>query len=127
MKTHQLPVGQQLSVRVVNAEQPGIFDTLFKSPDFVEDTERSAVYTFCPAEKISHLVSSWTCILRNWHFQIILWEAMENNEVKIQCTEIVESEYRRSDRRVTRCVNNIFLSLRKFKACSNRLGKCGSL
>jgi hypothetical protein len=51
MKTHQLPVGQQLSIHGTHAEQPGIFDTLFKSPDFVEDTERSAVYTFCPAEK----------------------------------------------------------------------------
>jgi hypothetical protein len=51
MKIHQLPVGQQLSIHGTHAEQPGIFDTLFKSPDFVEDTERSAVYTFCPAEK----------------------------------------------------------------------------
>jgi hypothetical protein len=45
-----LPVGQQLSIHGTHAEQPGIFDTLFELPDFVEDTERSAVYTFCPAE-----------------------------------------------------------------------------
>jgi hypothetical protein len=38
-----------------NAEQPGIFGTLFTSPNLVEDTERSAVYTFCPAEKIEPL------------------------------------------------------------------------
>jgi hypothetical protein len=44
MKIHQLPVGQQLSIHGTHAEQPGIFDTLFKLPDFVEDTERSAVY-----------------------------------------------------------------------------------
>jgi hypothetical protein len=70
MKIHQLPVGQQLSIHGTHAEQPGIFGTLFTLPDFVEDTERSTVYTICPAEKkISHLVSSWTCILRNWDFQ----------------------------------------------------------
>jgi hypothetical protein len=51
MKIHQLPVGQQLSIHGTRAEQPGIFDTLFKSPDFVEDTETSTVYTFCPAAK----------------------------------------------------------------------------
>jgi hypothetical protein len=51
MKTHQLPLEQQLSIRGTHAEQPGIFNMLFKSPDFVEDTERSTVYTFCPAEK----------------------------------------------------------------------------
>jgi hypothetical protein len=77
MKMHQLPVGQQLSVLDTHAEPPGIFDTLFKSPDFVQDTERSAVYTLCPAEKNSHLVSSWTRILRNWHFQIFLSEAVD--------------------------------------------------
>jgi hypothetical protein len=45
------PAGQQLSINGAHAEQPGVFDALFKSPDSVEDTERSAVYTFCPAEK----------------------------------------------------------------------------
>jgi hypothetical protein len=51
MKIHQLPVEQRLSIHGTHAEQPSIFDTLFKSPDFVKDTERSTVYTFCPAEK----------------------------------------------------------------------------
>jgi nitrous oxide reductase len=50
-KIHQLPVEQQLSIHGTRAEQPGIFDTLFKSPDFVEDTDRFAVYIFCLAEK----------------------------------------------------------------------------
>ena len=51
MKTHQLPVEQQLSIHGTHAEQSGIFDTLFKSPDFGDDSERSAFYTFCPGEK----------------------------------------------------------------------------
>jgi hypothetical protein len=48
MKIHQLPVEQQLSIHGTHAEQPDIFNSLFKSPDFVEDSE---IYTFCPAEK----------------------------------------------------------------------------
>jgi hypothetical protein len=28
-----------------------VFLTLFKSPDFVDHTEKPADYTFCPAEK----------------------------------------------------------------------------
>jgi hypothetical protein len=52
MKIHQLPVGQlQLSILGTHAEQPSIIDTLFKSPDFIQDAESSAVYTFCPVEK----------------------------------------------------------------------------
>jgi hypothetical protein len=71
----QSPAGQQMSFHGTNAEQPGIFETLFISPDSVEDTERSAVYTFCSAEKTSHLVSSCTRILRNWQIKIVLREA----------------------------------------------------
>jgi hypothetical protein len=37
----------------------------------------------------------------------------ENHEVKIQYSEIVKSELRRSDRRVARCVDNIFFKLKK--------------
>jgi hypothetical protein len=59
----------------INTEQPGIFDILLTPPNFVEDAERSAVCTFCDAEKISHLLSSWARILMNWHFQIFLWAA----------------------------------------------------
>jgi hypothetical protein len=50
----------------------------------VEDNERSAVYTFCPAEKISYLVFSWTHIQRNWHFQIFLWEAVDPRIMKFK-------------------------------------------
>jgi hypothetical protein len=79
---------------------PDIFDALFKSSDFVEDTERYAVYNSV-LHKISHLVSSRTRILRNWYFQIFL---PENHEVKIQYSEIVESELQRNDRRMARCI-----------------------
>jgi hypothetical protein len=73
MKIHQLPVGQQLSIHGANAEEAGNFDTLFKFPVFVEDTERSAIYTFCPAE------------------------------VEIQYAKILESELQSNDRKVASC------------------------
>jgi hypothetical protein len=56
---------------------PGIFDTLFKLPDFVENSEKCSQYILPCRKKISHLVSLWTCILRNWRFQIFLWEAVD--------------------------------------------------
>jgi hypothetical protein len=36
-----------------NAGRSGNFDTLFKSPDFLEDTEGSAVYTSILQKKIA--------------------------------------------------------------------------
>jgi hypothetical protein len=67
---------------------------LFKSPDFAEDTERSAFYAVCPAEKISHLVSSWTCILRNWRLKNIIMgnNRPENHEMKVHYSEMVKAE-----------------------------------
>jgi hypothetical protein len=35
-------------------------------------------------KKISHLVSSWTRILRNWDFQIFLWEAVDPRITKLK-------------------------------------------
>jgi hypothetical protein len=93
-----------------NAEQPGIFDTLFTSPDFVEDTERSAVYTFCPAEKNQPLDIFMDTYSEELAFPNIFMGSSrpKNHEVKIQYSKIVKSELQRSDRRVARCVNNIF-------------------
>jgi hypothetical protein len=98
-----------------NNEQPGIFDTLFTSPDFVEDTERSAVYTFCPAERNRPLSIFMDTYSEELAFPNIFMGSSrpENHEVKIQYSEIVKSELRRSDRRVARCVDNIFFKLKK--------------
>jgi hypothetical protein len=98
-----------------NAEQPGIFDTLFTSPDFVEDTERSAVYTFCPAEKNQPLSIFMDTYSEELAFPNIFMGSSrpKNHEVKIQYSKIVKSELQRSDRRVARCVNNIFFKLKK--------------
>jgi hypothetical protein len=37
----------------------------------------------------------------------------KNHEIKIQYSKMVKSELQRSDRRVARCVDNIFFKLRK--------------
>jgi hypothetical protein len=91
MKTHQLLVGQQLLIHGTDAEQPGIFHTLFKLLDFVEDTARSAVYTFCPAKKSSYLMDVYA---EEQAFSNIFMESSssENHEVKIEYPKTVKSQ-----------------------------------
>jgi hypothetical protein len=117
MKMHKLPAGQQLLIHGTHAEQPGNFNTLFKLPHFVEDSESSIVYAFCPAEKTSLLVSSWTRILRNGDFQIFLSEVVDPRITKLKhstpkqlnqsCEEMTE------EWSAVRCVNNTFFKLNK--------------
>ena len=96
-------------------ERAGIFDTLFTSPEFVEDTERSAVYSFSPAEKnkpISIFVDKYSEELAYPN----IWfgdSRPENHEVNVHYSDIVKSELRRADRRVAMCVDNIFYKLKK--------------
>ena len=98
-----------------NEERAGIFDTLYTSDDFVEDTERSAVYNFAPAEK-NRPVS----IFIDKHCEELGFPNLfygnarpEEHPVKIHYSDIVKSELRRSDRRVARCVDNMFFKLKK--------------
>jgi hypothetical protein len=74
-----------------NAEQPGFFDTLFKSPVFAEDTKRPAVYTLCPAENSQPL----NIFMETYPDELAVLNIFmdssrpENHEVKIQYSKIV--------------------------------------
>jgi hypothetical protein len=87
---------QQLSVCGTHAEQLGTFDTLFKSPDFVDDTDRSAVYTFCPAEKNKPLHIFMDTYSEEMEFSNSFMRIYRprpgKHKVKIQYSEIIESE-----------------------------------
>jgi hypothetical protein len=88
---------------------------VFKLPDFIEDTERSAICTFCPTVKIlppSIFMDMYSADLAFSKFVMGI-SRPENHEVQIHYSETVKSELRRSDRRVARCVDNFFFNLKK--------------
>jgi hypothetical protein len=104
MKIHQLPVGQQLSIHGTLAEQPSNFDPLFKSPYFVEDTERSAVYTLSCQKKKLQLNIFMDTYSEELAISNIFRRSsrLTKHKVKIQYSEIIRSELQRSGRRVVR-------------------------
>ena len=110
-------------------ERAGVFDTMFTSADFVEDSERSAVYghinaglsdkvySFAPAEgnrPISIFLDRYSEELA---FPNIFWGTArpDTHPVKVNYSDIVKSELRRSDRRVATCIDNIFFKLKKIQ------------
>ena len=116
-------------VHDVQSERAGVYDTMFTSPDFVEDAERSAVYghinaglcdkvySFAPAEgnrPVSVFLDKYSEELA---FPNIFWgmSRSESHQVKISYADIVKSELRRSDRRVAMCIDNdnLFFKLKK--------------
>jgi hypothetical protein len=68
-------------------------------------TERFALYTFCPAEKNQPPDIFTYTYSEEMAFSNMFMGSYrpENHEVKIQNSERVKSELRRSDRRVARC------------------------
>ena len=100
---------------------------MFTSTDFVEDSERAAVYghidsgqcdrvySFAPAEgnrPVSIFLASNSEELS--YPNIFGGQARaQSHPVKIHYSNIVKSELRRSDRRVETCIDNLFFKLKK--------------
>jgi len=113
----------------MHVDRPGVFDTLFSSPDFVEDSERAAVYgqidtgnfdhvhTFAPTEgnkPISVFVDKYS---EELSFPNIFWGSPrpDSHPVKVHYSDIVKSELRHSDRRCATCIENIFYKLKNVR------------
>jgi len=106
----------------VQTERAGMYDTMFTSTDFVEDTERSTVYghinaglsdnvySFAPCEgnrPVSVFLDKYSEELA---FPNIFWGTArsETHQIKMSYSDIVKSELRCSDRHVATCVDNLF-------------------
>ena len=108
-------------------ERAGIFDTMFTSADFVEDSERAAVYghidsghcdrvySFAPAEDNKPISIFLDANSEELSYPKIFWghARAQSHPVKIHYNSIVKSELRRSDRRVATCIDNLFYKLKK--------------
>ena len=116
-----------VEVADMHINRAGICDTLFSSPDFVEDSERATVYghidsghfdqvyTFASSEgnkPISVFVDKYS---EELSFPNIFWGTArpDTHPVKIHYSDIVKSELRCSDRRCVTCIDNIFYKLKK--------------
>ena len=114
-------------VHDTEVERAGIFDTLFTAADFVEDSERAAVYghidsggsdsvySFAPSEGNKPISVFLDTYSEELSFPNIFWGngRPQNHTVKIHYSDIVKSELRRSDRRVATCVDNLFYKLKR--------------
>ena len=114
-------------VHDTETERAGVFDTLFTSADFVEDSERSAVYghidegrsdrvySFAPSEGNKPISIFLDKHSEELSFPNIFWGngRPDSHPVKVHYSQIVKSELRRSDRRVALCIDNIFYKLKK--------------
>ena len=108
-------------------ERAGIFDTMFTSADFVEDSERAAVYghidsghcdrvySYAPAEGNRPISIFLDANSEELSYPKIFWghARAQSHPVKIHYNSIVKSELRRSDRRVATCIDNLFYKLKK--------------
>ena len=111
---------------------------MFTSPDFVEDVERTTVYshidsgqcdkvyTFAPAEGNKPMSLFLDKFSEELCYANIFWgnSRPDDHEVKIHYSDLVKSELRRSDRRVAECVDNMFYKLKKvqMQTITNKVG-----
>ena len=101
--------------------RPGTFDTMFTSPDFVEDTERQRVfdsrgkvYSFAPAEGNKPISVFMDKFSEELAFPGIYWgHSRAEPKIQLPYTDLVKSELRRSDRRAAQCIENLFFKLKK--------------
>ncbi|XP_078349889.1 uncharacterized protein LOC144634728 [Oculina patagonica] len=105
----------------------GTLDTMLTSPDFVEDCEREKVLNFAPGES-NHPIS----VFKDQYCEELAYPGIfygkvraDNKErsVPVYYSDICKSELRRSDRRVAKCIENIFFKLKKLQM-KIILGKC---
>jgi len=115
-----------IEVHDTQTEHAGVFDTLFTSADFVEDSERAAVYghiddgrsdrvySFAPSEGNKPISIFLDKHSEELSFPNIFWGngCPETHPVKVHYSQIVKSELRRSDRRVALYIGNIFYKLK---------------
>ena len=96
---------------------------MFTLPDFVQDVERTTVYshidsgqcdkvyTFAPAEGNKRISLFLDKFSEELCYPNIFWSysCPDDHEIKIHYNDLVKSEFlRRSDRRVAECVDNMF-------------------
>ncbi|KAL9970346.1 hypothetical protein ACROYT_G022703 [Oculina patagonica] len=105
----------------------GTLDTMLTSPDFVEDCEREKVLNFAPGES-NHPIS----VFKDQYCEELAYPGIfygkvraDNKErsVPVYYSDICKSELRHSDRRVAKCIENIFFKLKKLQM-KIILGKC---
>ena len=104
----------------VDAEIPaGVTDTMLTATDFLGDDERQQIYNIAPGEGSVPL-----SIFRDKYSEelaypgIFLGQKRPENEqrlVDVHYSDICKSELRRSDRRASMCVENIFFKTKKLQ------------
>ena len=97
----------------------GMTDTLFTSPDFIEEEEKDNIWSFAPGQ--GNLPTS---IFKDTNCEELAFPGIfagnarpTNNDrsVRVLYSDIVKSEIQRRDRRVARSVDNLFFKVKKLQ------------
>ena len=101
-------------------ECAGALDTMLISPEFIEDDERTqSVFSFAPGEGNKPL-----SIFKDKNCEELAYPGIfcgearaENNarDVPVYYSDICKSELRRSDRRASMCIENLFFKVKKLQ------------